>query len=409
MTPFLGIVIPTYNRARQLGELLDRLDRELRECDAEVEVLVSDNASQDETAELLQARLRTHPWLRAHRQPENIQARPNIAWLVENAPAADYTWIIGDDDLPLPGAVQFIVELLRAQRPAWLHLPHRWIDLDGHEQPGSTAPAQLQRFASPGEMYVAHHHWLTFMAASVLRTVELQRAARDLPTANAYHPLLWFFGAALGAGPCIVPDRYLVAGSLDISWTDRRAEILTLHFTSLWDEGLSADLSAEQFGRTLDGLYGSDGFDLGLWRTVGLDHLAEVVARFPQSRALRWTLLVFARDCGRGDLVAIVDQAARGDGAETTSERLVARGEQHFAAGDHEAAIGCFTEATRWLPTCTDAWNDHAVTTHHLGLDGARDYLEMALFIDPADQQALSNRHALLGVPYPAGQPAARA
>jgi tetratricopeptide (TPR) repeat protein len=258
-------------------------------------------------------------------------------------------------------------------------------------------------------MYVAHHHWLTFMAASVLRTAEFQRAARDLPTVNAYHPLLWFFHAALGGGPCIVPDRYLVAGSLDISWTDRRAEILTLHFTSLWDEGLSADLSAEQFGRTLDGLYASDGFDLGLWRTVGLDHLAEAVAKFPQSRALRWALLIFARDRDRRDLVSIVDQAARSDGAGTISEQLVAAGEQQFVAGDHEAAIGSFTEATRWLPTCTDAWNDLAVAAHQLGLDQARDHLEMALFIDPADHQALSNRDALLGVPHPTGQPAARA
>lgn len=396
MTPFLGILIPTYNRADQLGGLLDRLGEELRRCDAEVEVLVSDNASEDATAALMQERLRVHSWLRAHRQPENVQARPNITWCIENAPAADYTWIIGDDDLPLPGSVQFIVDLLREERPAWLHLPHHWIGLDGREQPGSTAPPQLQRFASPGELYLAHHHWLTFMAASVLPTAELQDAVRSRPTANAYHPLLWFFHAALGGGPCIVPDRHLVAGSLDISWNDRRAEILTLHFTSLFDEGLSADLTAEQFGSTLDGLYASDVFDLALWRTAGLERLADVVIRFPQSRALRWALLQFARDAGRRDLVEVVDRAARGQGAAVTCDELVAAGEDKFAAGSTEEAMACFAEATRWLPTCGDAWNDLAVAAHRLGRGDARAHLEMALFIDPEDQQALCNRDALL-------------
>ena len=124
MGPLLAICVPTYNRASELSRLLECLDREVAAVD-DVVVLVSDNASQDDTAELLAAATATRPWLRAHRQVENIGAPGNIEWLVDNAPDADYAWIFCDDDVLVPGALDTARALLLTERPTWLFLPHQ--------------------------------------------------------------------------------------------------------------------------------------------------------------------------------------------------------------------------------------------------------------------------------------------
>src|SRR3954451_6165667 len=136
--PMLAICIPTYDRAEPLGRLLDRLHAELGDA-TDVVVLVSDNASPDGTHGLLAAAATRMPSLRVHRQPENLGAHANHVWLVANAPDCDYLWIFGDDE-PEPGAVGYVRELLRAHRPAWLHLPHRFVHPDGRVKVESRRP-----------------------------------------------------------------------------------------------------------------------------------------------------------------------------------------------------------------------------------------------------------------------------
>ncbi|MGH2859460.1 MAG: glycosyltransferase, partial [Solirubrobacteraceae bacterium] len=287
------ICVPTYNRAAQLRALLSRLDGELRACSESVMVLVADNASQDSTPDLLRAAAAERPWLTVHRHPANLGAAGNIEWLVTNAPEADYLWLLCDDDLVVEGGLRRMLDLLGAERPAWLFMPHIWVDEQGRRLGGSPIPASTERFDGSAEMYLAWHHWLTFASASVLESRGLREAVAATRTANAYHPLLWFFRTAL-SGRCVVAADCLIQGSADISWADRRHEYQTLHFTALYDEGLHAGLSAAEFGASLDGLY-TDGFGFDLWQLQPLETLAERVRRFPQSRSLRRYLFELGR------------------------------------------------------------------------------------------------------------------
>src|SRR4051812_3233171 len=85
------IGIPTYNRAQFLGKSLEAA------CDQsspDVEVLVSDNASTDETPEVV------HSYgerVRYHRNPENIGMWPNLIKLVELAEGEYFSWLQDDD------------------------------------------------------------------------------------------------------------------------------------------------------------------------------------------------------------------------------------------------------------------------------------------------------------------------
>src|SRR4051794_24783732 len=147
--PSLAVCIPTYNRAHVLGPLLERLR------DEDVTVLVSDNASDDDTPAVLE-----RAGVAFHRQPENVGPLENVRWLLRNAPEADYVWLLGDDDTIVPGGIEHARALLRERRPAWLFCPHVWAHADGVPLHGSPCPAQVEEYRDAGDLYRAYHHWL---------------------------------------------------------------------------------------------------------------------------------------------------------------------------------------------------------------------------------------------------------
>jgi glycosyltransferase involved in cell wall biosynthesis len=394
MTPLLCICVPTYNRAGELARLLQCLDREIGGRD-DVVVQISDNASPDDTDALLTQAVTTRPWLRVHRQEENLGAVRNLQWLIEHAPAAEYLWLFGDDDLMVPGALASIVDTLQAQRPAWLFLPHHWVDDALNVVGGSPAPGEAQRFAGAGELFRAYDHWLTFLSASILRADALREAGRAVASDNAYIPLLWYFRAGLD-GPCAVAPQACVLGGQEISWRAEQHVFLTLHFTALYDDGLHAGVSAEEFGAALDGLYRRDYDLLHHWRRIELERLAALVERFPQSLGLRGYLWTIAFEQGRRDVLGALDAAVRAMGADEEARALVGAGEEAFAAGDALQAARHFDAAAQLAPTLAEAWNDLAVALHHLGHADALRAVESALFVAPDDPDARSNRDAIV-------------
>ena len=111
----LSICIPTYNRIRYLKELLPAI---LDQADAEsVEVVVSDNASTDGTADYLRSLL--NPCLRWWTNETNIGGDRNFLKCVAEA-KGEYVWLFGDDDIMPAGAVGRVLDFLRQHNPALL-------------------------------------------------------------------------------------------------------------------------------------------------------------------------------------------------------------------------------------------------------------------------------------------------
>lgn len=106
--PLLSICIPTYNRAGFLRECLSSINPE--ELDGEVEVVVSDNASTDDTLTVLKTFQATHP-LRYIVQPENLGPDRNFDAVVAEA-NGEYCWLLGSDDVVQPGGVRRLVAAL---------------------------------------------------------------------------------------------------------------------------------------------------------------------------------------------------------------------------------------------------------------------------------------------------------
>lgn len=126
--PLLTIAIPTYNRARYLRESLAALFDELV-AESRVELIVSDNASHDETPSVVREFQERGLGIRYIRNETNLGSSMNILQCFEQA-SGKYVWILGDDDIVLAGCVKQIMVYLERDDYDMLYLVPYGFDND---------------------------------------------------------------------------------------------------------------------------------------------------------------------------------------------------------------------------------------------------------------------------------------
>ena len=145
-TCLLSLCIPTFCRPALLLETLQSVaeqgDAALFE---RVEVLVSDNASPDDTEQAVRTFAEAHPFLRLkyRRHAENIGSDANMAGLVEWA-QGEFVLLLSDDDLLLPGALAKLFALMREYPDAagfCLNMRQFFLDPAEPTVPGRRLPA----------------------------------------------------------------------------------------------------------------------------------------------------------------------------------------------------------------------------------------------------------------------------
>lgn len=105
----LTIAIPTYNGAGTLQETLDSLVTQLQ---SSVEILISDNASTDETADIVSKYQAKYPHIRYRQNPVNVGPMKNYDMCVEYA-LGEYVWLFGDDDKMSAGCIKKVLDVIR--------------------------------------------------------------------------------------------------------------------------------------------------------------------------------------------------------------------------------------------------------------------------------------------------------
>lgn len=102
---YLTIAIPTYNRKHELCNLLDAIQQQI--CEG-VEVIVSDNASNDGT----DLAMCNYKWVKYHKNHENLGADRNFLKCYDLA-TGEYVWLLGSDDIVTDKSISVIVEFLK--------------------------------------------------------------------------------------------------------------------------------------------------------------------------------------------------------------------------------------------------------------------------------------------------------
>ncbi len=125
--PTLSVGLPVYNGARYLAEALDAL---LAQTYTDYELVISDNASTDGTADICRAYAARDERIRYVRQPVNIGAVPNHNVVVDQARGKYFKWA-SHDDLYEPELLRRCVQVLD-ERPEVV-LAHSWDAMIGED------------------------------------------------------------------------------------------------------------------------------------------------------------------------------------------------------------------------------------------------------------------------------------
>jgi abequosyltransferase len=121
----LSVVIPTYNFANYLPETLDSILTQLRV--GEVEILILDGASSDETPAIIKKYQRYFSNITFVRLAQRGGIDRDMARAVTQA-SGDYCWLFSGDDLMLPGTLAKVLEKIESGEDLYLTRHLEWVD-----------------------------------------------------------------------------------------------------------------------------------------------------------------------------------------------------------------------------------------------------------------------------------------
>jgi abequosyltransferase len=164
--PLLTISIPTYSRAHYLEGLLAALLEQLR-GETRVELMISDNASPDNTAEVVAAYQERGLKIRSIRNETNIGPDRNILQAYVLA-TGKYVWVLSDDDLILPGAMKRILDALSLGIYDVVNLTACPYTPENIANAGQRRRPSDRDFSSAKEFAGAVHVFFTFISGVIL-------------------------------------------------------------------------------------------------------------------------------------------------------------------------------------------------------------------------------------------------
>lgn len=226
MNPLLSICVPTYNRSQKLKTLLSYFFTEKVWTNNQIEVIISNNYSSDDTQKLLNSICYSNTTI--FHQKENIGLIGNLLFLQKKA-KGKFIWFIGDDDVIKEGTINYVISILNTH--ADLH--HIFINFSemsdgeivrekmykGSKSYFSNGFEALNRIATDSELGA-----LMFLSANVYKRNDVDAAYSIIKENREGENLALPLGYSVFCSqyPCyIISDICIHDEIKNISWNDR--------------------------------------------------------------------------------------------------------------------------------------------------------------------------------------------
>jgi len=133
-TPDLSIAIPTYNRSAKLSVTLDSILQQTYMQQKNIEIVISDNCSVDNTQEVVERYQEKYPFIKYFKNSENRGIDYNIYKCVDLS-SGKYVQLISDDDIFLDGSLSYILNLIQTHSDiSFFYLNERGFTYDADKQ-----------------------------------------------------------------------------------------------------------------------------------------------------------------------------------------------------------------------------------------------------------------------------------
>jgi glycosyltransferase involved in cell wall biosynthesis len=116
MNPTLSVILPNYNHAHYIAASLDAV---LKQSVQPMEIIVVDDASTDNSVDIIDRYVKNNPHIRLHQNPKNIGHLQSINNTLKTI-RGDYYHVPAADDVVLPGLYEKSLALLAANPQAGL-------------------------------------------------------------------------------------------------------------------------------------------------------------------------------------------------------------------------------------------------------------------------------------------------
>lgn len=169
----LGICIPTYRRAELLRRCV--LSAVASAGTRPIEIFIADDSMSDVNIEVLEELARSFSCVHWHRNDHNLGIDANIQRVVGLC-GCDYAWLIGEDDVFLPGAVARMHDLVQTLDTPFVFANYCYSG-DASDRVLGTAVDGLGSTVPTADFVVEHLWAIGFIGACVIR--KLDWAATD--------------------------------------------------------------------------------------------------------------------------------------------------------------------------------------------------------------------------------------
>ena len=233
--PLVSLCIPTYKRSRYLASLLGTLQQQFADFPYSYEIVVSDNASPDDTQEVVSSFMPALP-IRYLRQAENIGGYPNWEFVMSQG-RGRYLVYLSDDDSLLGQQVAATIAKMEADPDiVVVYAPWLLYDLVAQKEQG-------QFYRVPSDLRIQRNHHGELLDHILRHHIfpEIQITRRDafqatMPRINE-HAFLAFMHSAdyLTRGAVLIQQQPFYVAITRYFEDDNREQLGTDEVEHAWD------------------------------------------------------------------------------------------------------------------------------------------------------------------------------
>ena len=219
MNELLAICIPTYNGGNKLAENLRQLIPQAKK--SQIPIFVSDNHSTNDTIKILQEMQKQYQYLFYYEQESNKGFCKNYDYVLRMA-NTKYRWLLGDDDIILGGALDFLMKLVQND--------YSFIIVNGYADKNASL---VRIIKTPQKVYhdkndILHDlgdymSWITstIYSAESLKTIDI---SRHKDGDNAFPHLIEIFAFLACTGDislCWIDELFIRPNNDSCTYTDK--------------------------------------------------------------------------------------------------------------------------------------------------------------------------------------------